>query len=427
MKQRNMFKKAWWYLFLITLTWQARYFFFVGNNEYSSYSLFAVDIILLVLLFLYRKDWSIFLISSWQKKSWWLYALMLFDFSIFLSIFWAGDHGLALYKYSHVVVGELLFLLATVVFKKDFYRSAYFFLGGALAQSLLAVGQFARQGISPSTILGVAAHDPYVLGTAVLEIGSRILRAYGTLSHPNVLGGFLAVSLVLTFYLWLKREEQSYFKKEARLFTLFFISTFSFIFTALLLSFSRAALLAAAVATLFLSIKFYKNIWPKENILRFFIGLILLIFLSFWLAIGSLYLNRFSSDNRLEIISSSERLSSLVVSKDIIESNIVGVGAGNYAKYLENIYQEQPGFVYQPVHNVFLLMAAESGIWTPLFFIAFVFLLLFKKKKPLLGSLSLLLLVLFLFDHWLFSLPFGIGFLFLCLALGNGVTLLQKD
>ena len=422
-----MFKKALWYLFLVTLTWQARYLFFVGNNEYSTYSLFAVDIILLVLLFLYRKDWSNLLIKSWQKKSWWLYALMLFDFSIFLSIFWAGDHVLALYKYLHVVAAELLFLLATVIFKKDFYRSIYFFLGGALAQSLLAMGQFVRQGISSSTILGVAAHDPYILGTSVLEIGSRILRAYGSLSHPNILGGFLAVSLVLTLYLWIKREEQSYFKKEARLFTLFFISTFSFVFTVLLLSFSRAALLAAIVALLFLGIKFYKNIWPKENILRFFISLILLIFIPFWLAIGPLYLNRFNSSNRLEIISASERLSSISVAGDVISSNIAGVGAGNYSKYLERSQPGQPGFVYQPVHNVFLLMAAESGIWTPLFFIAFVFLLLFKKKKPLLGALSLSLLILFLFDHWLFSLPFGISFIFFCLALGNGVTLLQKD
>ena len=49
----------------------------------------------------------------------------------------------------------------------------------------------------------MAVHKAEELGTSVVEtvgadgLGERWLRAYGGLDHPNILGGILAVALLL--------------------------------------------------------------------------------------------------------------------------------------------------------------------------------------------------------------------------------------
>jgi hypothetical protein len=45
-------------------------------------------------------------------------------------------------------------------------------------------------------VLGIAQHPVFQGGTSVVEAGGgRWLRAYGTLSHPNILGAFMVVSM----------------------------------------------------------------------------------------------------------------------------------------------------------------------------------------------------------------------------------------
>lgn len=421
-----MYKKALWYLFLFLLPWQTRLIFFSGANEYSTYSLYGSSILLLLVLVVFRKDLIASIISAWQKRRKWLYALALFDIAVFVSIFWADNTNLALYKYLYIAGAELLFLSARRVISRDFYYSSYALICGALVQGLLAMVQFAKQNISASTLFGIAAQDPYTLGTAVLENSVRTLRAYGSFGHPNTLGGFLALSLVLLLYLWLKRDRQAWYQKNTRLYSLIFISTYSFILTGLLVSFSRAGLLAFFVGSTFLTFRFYKNIWPKEKMSRLFIALIIIIFLPIWFYISQLYFTRLDNTNRLENISVQERLTGLSGAEEIIVYNPNGVGLGNYTKALEKINPNQPGYVYQPVHNGFLLLWGESG-WVALLFLVVFVCLLFKKKKALFGALSLTLLHLLLFDHWLFSLPFGLILFWLILAFGDGVAFLQED
>ena len=66
-------------------------------------------------------------------------------------------------------------------------------------QALVAIGQFATQGSLGLTGAGELRLDPSVSGVAIVlrEDGARILRAYGLSPHPNVLGGFLAIGILL--------------------------------------------------------------------------------------------------------------------------------------------------------------------------------------------------------------------------------------
>ncbi len=116
----------------------------------------------------------------------------------------------------------------------------------------------------------------------------------------------------------------------------------------------------------------------------------------------------------------SERQEYFNQARELIKDNwLFGVGPGNYTTAL--ISQDKIGgsiWNYQPVHNVFLLLWAESGVLSLLFFILFLIFLIKKDRREafswaILGAL----IVLMLFDHWLWSLPFGFLFLFLFLGL----------
>ena len=129
-------------------------------------------------------------------------------------------------------------------------------------------------------------------------------------------------------------------------------------------------------------------------------------------------ISRVNSNNRLEAISNNERIEYISESWKIIKQNpIFGVGAGNYVLELE---QQNPGLSvwdYQAVHNVFLLIWAEIGIFGLLSFLAIIVYLLFWsiKQKNVFKICVMLSLVLFLFlDHWLWS--WHMGWLFLGLV-----------
>jgi Ca2+/Na+ antiporter len=71
------------------------------------------------------------------------------------------------------------------------------FVYGLIPVALLGVCQVFF-GFSPaSSWLGLAAHNAATRGDSVLVFfDHRILRAYGTFPHPNILGGYLAVGLL---------------------------------------------------------------------------------------------------------------------------------------------------------------------------------------------------------------------------------------
>ncbi|MCD4693769.1 O-antigen ligase family protein, partial [bacterium] len=122
-------------------------------------------------------------------------------------------------------------------------------------------------------------------------------------------------------------------------------------------------------------------------------------------------------ENSLEIKSTQERITSLEQSKKIIKDNLFfGTGIGNYTLVLKKYYGEEKYWPYQPVHNTFVLILAEIGLFGFFSFIVIFFYLIYKSfKYDLFINLALLtsLFVFMFFDHWLWSLHFGILFLWM--------------
>ena len=172
-----------------------------GYSEYGTISLYGTDILLSVLLslFVVYKLCQRQQVTSYKlqvTRIWWMIAGL--ELFIFISIFFAPDKVLAVYRYGVFLLGVGLFWLVVSAYY-DRLKLAYAFLGGVMFQAGLGIWQFFSQSSFASKWLGLAAHDPAELGTSVVETldGGRWLRAYGGLDHPNVLGGLVVIGILL--------------------------------------------------------------------------------------------------------------------------------------------------------------------------------------------------------------------------------------
>jgi len=433
-------------VFLIPL--QTRYIWRVGmlNKgpfEYATIALYGTDIlILLTLLIALIIDFTTNK-ENFKYKKYWLAIVGVGIFSC-LSLFVASEKTLVLYGLGKLAIGASLFWLiysSSLSYKKIIIP----LLIMASLQGIFSFWQFSQQATPANKWLGLASHTSAELGASVVEALSadghseRWLRAYGSLDHPNMLGGFLAISLLIAIWLLINiKKDPSALKatrgqkiKELVLSLAIILNT-----AGLFLSFSRAAILAFGLGLIILFISQYK-LWP-----RLLLSLFLVVAVSGALAsqYGYLYVTRApniavsSLDKRLEAKSISERIEYLNQAKTIIKTYpLLGVGLGNFGVAVsERITTKQLSYYYQPVHNVFLLVASEIGLLGLACLMIFLSLLLFNSLKIYKNcslSLALLgaLLVIMIFDHWLWSLHFGILFSWLVLGLTFKLILENKN
>lgn len=410
------------YFLVFLLPLQTRYFVkesFLGGSywEYGSISLYLVDFLIVFLLLIsiveILKSKKAFLI----KKS--FFFLGIFEFFVFISIFFAPSKSLALYGYFKILLGLGFFFLISES-KFDNKKITLSFLSGVFLEAIFGIWQFFNNFSFANKYLGIAEHNPSTPGTFVVELenGKRVLRAIGGLDHPNIYAIFifLGIFVFVRYLLTLKNRERLGYKKQLTYFLILSLFTFSF-----LISFSRSAYLIFAFYILFLffwSLKDRKRRFFILKIISTFALLTILTFFSF----KNIFLQRLNPDSRLENISNTTRLSQIEASKNIINDNFFfGVGINNYTNYLkEEDLSVREAWNYQPVHNVYLLVLSELGILGFLsFLVIFCFFLYKSYISKLYFDLFLLSSVLFafLFDHWLWSLHFGLIFQFFILGL----------
>jgi len=400
------------YLLVFLLPWQTRLIYKFGQLnggywEYGSNSLYATEIILWLLAVLFFVYFFKNRPSIKNKIS----AVLVFLLIIWLliSLLWSLDRNLSVYYGTILIEGLLLYFLVSLGPAKKIRLMISFILAAAV-QALLAWQQFLWQLVLPSKWLGLSGQLADNLGTFVVETSSgRWLRVYGSLPHPNVLGAFLVVALIFIFSLSLMANSRS-----KRLFLTF---SLLLILPALFFTFSRGAWLALAICYLLFAIwLIVKN--PKgiplgeKNI--FFVklslsGLVIIVIMAviFWQP----FLTRVNGVERLEVRSTEERLGSYHQALSVIKPNwYKGVGLGNYTlKIFKDLNNTDPAYTYQPVHNIYLLILAEWGIVGLIIFLAWCFYLLLVSHGSLAGKLCLVsFLVIGLFDHFLWSLYFGI-------------------
>lgn len=412
---RHSLSKYCFYLWLLVWPWQTKIIIFSAPVNYLEISFFLSWFLLLIPAIIWGR--RIFAEDYWRfkkgkTKPWWWLSLIILEFISFCSIFWAENMSLVLFKYLILVLGILVFYLSLRIDFVKVSQTLNFFLLGLIAPAILGIWQFFSQSTFANKYLGLAYHSASILGDSIVETGTgRYLRAYGSFDHPNILGGMMALALLLILYLSLKKE----ISQKARLFLL---SSFAIFYLALLASFSRTGILAFFISAPFLIFYAWRQGIFQRKLITLFIFLIVSISTVFILSYKDLFFGRFEVQGRLEQKSISERVVYINQAETLItEKPFQGVGAGNYILGLQKIIPGQETWSYQPVHNYCLLIWGELGLFGLLATLVFWFSIIKSSVKKHLWPLGLALIIISLLDHWLWTQPLGLIIFFLLASL----------
>lgn len=409
--------------FLITFPFQVKtlifnmpYFPTGGFNEFASFFLYLSDLLLIGSFIAYGVA-----VFKGEVKQAFHYGYMPFTFGLILllllftgTIFWSEFPLLSLWQVFRFGELFLLYLLVVnaVLNRHEVLR---FFLYGILAQSFVALGQYLFQSSVGLRFLGEPIVGPDVPGVAKVDWnGMKVLRSYGTFTHPNVFGGVVAIALLWTYYLFRKN-------------TWVLVAVGTIFLMALLFTFSRSAFLALAGGVLVLFSLSEKKIKVKQVLLWSSIVLLLVVLFN----LEGVLIERVFLGNDAQ--SGIERLQYMSVSKGMMLDHPFGVGLGHFTFSMQDyISVKLSPWLMQPVHNAFLLLMNEVGIVTGLFFVALLGFLFFsllriprkiEEDERLFVSLSItvltVIMIISLFDHYFVTLYQGQVMLFVYFALAS--------
>jgi len=274
------------YLFLFTVPFQTRkvflneYSFYSGAfTEYSTYYIYLSDILLVLALFFWlitSKRWFFLCNKSLKKrknsKTWQYLAIFMVVLILNLLI---KKNYLEIGIYQFFKFAELTFLLFFIASNlketKVFINSLLVIAVAGFIQGIIAIQQFINQGSVFNDfpmLQKIFGESSLVLGNPgvanfIFE-GQKVFRSYGTFPHPNVLASFLIFSLLMTVYLHLESKSGNLSSKlglcsykntkhnicQGVLYSLVWISVIFVQCAALLLTFSRSALISVLVSSL---------------------------------------------------------------------------------------------------------------------------------------------------------------------------------
>lgn len=406
---------AQWLLVAIAflLPWQTRLILLPGTLqhdpwEYGTVSLYGLDI-LIILFILFAAGYHFMDREHFHWKPSHVFSLALASLT-FLSLMYAGNKINGLFWAVKLIEGVLLLLVIPGLGIKHKMIAWALIAAGAI-QGMLAYVQFSMQEVIANKWLGMAAQLPATLGVVVVDgpLG-RVLRSYGSFPHPNMLGGFLVIAALAAIFIYLHSNTIGDRLLSA--------SALPLIGTGIWLSFSRQAWVALAVCIVILvTVGFLTT---KAFPARLMLGLtyLLLPIITLTLLFPSLVGTRTAASGALEERSLNERSMQIQEASGLLQDNwIIGVGMGNYTAQLHTNDKEadtlRPGYAYQPVHNIYLLMFTELGLASLLLFAGLIGSLLYRAAFESQWSLAwglgvLSLLVIGFFDHYLWSLHIGI-------------------
>lgn len=440
----NALLLLWVGLLPLQTRWIAKSAFIAGGaTEFGTVSFYLTDALVLaaalLVLFVFREQLFRFTLPAREALIVLFALVLLAGFSLMT----ATDAGIGFNAWSRMLVGVVvLFLIVRA--KPSVTALAIAVTVSAGAESILTLFQFFQQSIPASTLVGMSSQSPATAGVAVVEtVWGRFLRPYGTLPHPNMLGGWLTLGFILGTGMYVRAKDA--LERATALLAVLIIET------GLFLTFSRSAFVGVSLAfcTFVVTVlirqrerrhphwhRGFHVQWPtlSARLLKLICSSALLLGL-LGLAFRPFLDARTSRVNATERRSVAERVAQWSdVEKLFAKHPLFGVGVGNYTKALyAEVDSGREHWDYQPVHNVVALIAVELGVFGLLLLVllasAVIATLVRLHRKlwhkehdfepPFVVLTSVALLAMFfiaLFDHYLWSLPFGIIALFLAVA-----------
>jgi len=424
------FQKFLFYLIVFLIPINAKKFLFLFKTPFTiplslnAAFLYVLDILIVTFLLLNISRFKTFF--SFPK------IFYLFLIIVFISGFFAPNFLIFIYSFFHLLLFALFGgAVVNLIAQKEISLEKIFLLLGisSFLESIIGILQFKNQASIGLKFLGESILGPDTQGVARVSTPfGNFLRVYGTMPHANILATFLVVGFLSFVYLFFKKQKAYY------------LIPLTFIFYGLFLTFSRSGMvifLLGTLAVVFLGI--IKNF--RKNVL-IFLGTLVLILFTLYLIFGYLLFARF-------YISTKEPSFTYRVDYNLIGWNLIkkypllGVGLGNQilASLKNHFYQDQKlysSWQWQPVHNIYLLIASETGIIGLVLFCLFLVLVIqkslviiknnfFKNNLNVLDLyFPLLILILILavgiVDHFPWDLESGALLFFLFLGIVKGKT-----
>lgn len=362
-------------------------------NEWLTISLYASDIIGLLILTLFLLSQHKNIIKSVSKFKTKTYIILYFGLLISTTI---NTPNFSRSLYLAVSISLLVFILWRIYTQLKNHKYHLILLSIILTgvtQSTIAIVQFHTQHSIGLKLLGEIEISKEVtnIGKIVSE-GETYIRAVGTFTHSNALSIFLTFTTIILF-IYLAQIHKNKSQYHLILFALILINY------AQILTFSRVGYFITAITFLYFIYTFRKNH-------RIVIGISISIISIALLAIP--HVNQIvprgtiADQNGDMAISIRKTLTTEAV-KQITQRPLSGTGLGQFVPTYMNNNPTLQNWEYQPVHNIPLLIISELGIIISGCILIIIAKNIHKKNQYTL-ILSIFLLVPSFFDHHFLTL-----------------------
>ncbi len=338
--------------------------------------------------------------SGWRR----LFVLSLAGLIVFeaISIAWSPQHGLAAVQVAHVSIWAAFALMISCA-EWSAASMTFALLIGLVIHSVAGFAQLA--------VLPVVSIVPQNSGISVVFSGAEHwLRVYGVSSHPNLLGGHLAVGVILILGLIIISQGRQRF---------WLIAAWLMCWITLLLTFSRSAWLGVTGGGLLALILLLRG----RHLARSTIKLLAAI-AAVGLGLTALFVWRFQPFlvNRIEVAIVSyetqaivQRLDAARLAWQIFAAHpLTGVGLAQSVVVTRDLL----GTPIDWIHNVPLLAAAELGIGGLMLIGLLVIAIMaigvqrwrarsISLWQALVGGALIALVIAMQFDHYVWTTPQG--------------------
>ncbi|TSC91912.1 MAG: hypothetical protein CEN90_27 [Parcubacteria group bacterium Licking1014_17] len=388
--------------FFVALPFQVRLILFSYTkpfNEWTSGFLYLSDLLLVGLLGIWF--WECF--KEKRIPKFYIHDLFLLGFVALaaLSIFEAGALPIAAFRFIKLAEMAVFYIYVRDNLSHFAESAPKFIIASGVIQGVIAIAQYFAQSAIGLGWLGESPIKPGAYGVASFYIGAKVfLRSYGMTPHPNILALWMFIALIAFIYWYLAKKP-----KLSVSLALAAPMIFGFYFT-----FSRTTLAIWALSFAVLSIIFIflKRGLTPDGILRF--KKLFLIIVAVSILFAALFFPQVKA--RINLSSQDEAVTYRIYYNKLAESitkssPVIGIGIGQFVYKLMKTLPHNSPYVYQPAHNMYLLISSEIGIPGLVLFAAFILFVLIRRLKSGLSkiqnilalTLCLGILIIAFFDH----------------------------
>lgn len=392
----------------------------IENSNFTKILFYLSDIIF---LFLYLRAKRKFEYRTLKVA----YLKLLIIFLLYLSTFYVThllSNALFVYYFLLILLGIVTYETTGILFKNFSTRSkiriSYIFIGLCILQSCISIIQWKTQQPVGLSYLGEPRISRETPGIAKVKLAQdTYIRPYGTFSHPNLLSLYILFSLILLIYI------KTYWSKIS------FVSVVSIVLLTYVLTITLSRVpIVIWNGYLFTHILYLVNQKTRNILKKAPIVLAIGIIGTFLIFNFSVFMERFNFQDSSKAVRANLNLYATQI---IHESPIFGVGPGQSLLHMQQMrHQEKLEFYSEPIHNFWLIIWSEWGIFI---LIPIIFLLLknishsiwlmfnknYTSEQPyvLFSAFSVLVIIAILsfFDHYFYTSRQGLFIFWSTLAI----------